>query len=102
MNHAPAPRNDLKEVRTRHRHALASGRPAVILASLADVPPLCEEVANLRLYLAIARLTRANLAAAARATLAATADQEKDPLSYLRDELTAQGILSVRHGERPW
>jgi hypothetical protein len=102
MTHAPAPRNDLKEVRTRHRHALASGGPAVILASLADVPLLCEEIGNLRLYLGIARLTRANLAAAARATLAASADQENDPLYYLRDELAAQGILSARHGERPW
>jgi hypothetical protein len=102
MNHAPAPRNDLKEVCTRHRHALATGRPTVILASLADVPPLCAEVGNLRLYLAIARLTRANLAAAARATLAASAEHEKDPLYYLRDELTAQGILSARHEGRSW
>jgi hypothetical protein len=37
------------------------------------------------------RLDRANLAAAAFATIAAHQDGEPDPLSYLRDELGAQG-----------
>ena len=36
-----------------------------------------------------ARLDRANLRAAMRATLAAHADGEPDPLWYLRDELNA-------------
>ena len=102
MHHAPAPRNDLKEVRARHHHALASGRPSATLAALSDIPPLCDEVRHLRLHLGIARLTRANLAAAARATLAASADHERDPLSYLHDELTAQGWLPTRHPERSW
>jgi hypothetical protein len=38
-----------------------------------------------------ARLDRANLAAAALASIAAQHDGEPDPLSYLRDELRAQG-----------
>jgi hypothetical protein len=102
MQHPTIKRNDLKEVRTRHTRALASGNPATILAALADIPPLCTEISQLRLYLGIARLTRANLAAAARATLAAAADQDKDPLYYLRDELTAQGRLTSTHREMPW
>lgn len=102
MNHPPVTRNELKEVRARHQHALATGSPSAILMALSDIPPLCDEVSRLRLYLGIARLTRANLAAAARAALAAAADQEKDPLYYLRDELAAQGILANRHRERPW
>jgi hypothetical protein len=102
MNHPPITRNDLKEVRARHQHALATGSPSAILTALSDIPTLCEEVSRLRLYLGIARLTRANLAAAARATLTAAADHEKDPLYYLRDELTAQGILTSQHKERPW
>ncbi len=36
-----------------------------------------------------------NLAAAARATLAADHDGEPDPLYYLRDELHAQGLLAA-------
>jgi hypothetical protein len=102
MNHPPVTRNDLKEVRDRHQHALASASPSATLAALSDVPPLCEEISRLRLYLGIARLTRANLAAAARATLTADADHEHEPLYYLRDELTAQGLLSPGHRERPW
>jgi hypothetical protein len=102
MTYAPTPRNNLKEVRARHQHALASGRPSATLAALADIPPLCEEIHQLRLYLGITRLTRANLAAAARATLTASADHERDPLAYLRDELTAQGWLPAGRRERPW
>jgi hypothetical protein len=102
MNHPPITRNALKEVRARHQHALATGSPSAILTALSDIPPLCEEVSRLRLYLGIARLTRANLAAAARATLAAANEHEKDPLYYLRDELTAQGILTIQHQERAW
>src|SRR5436305_1675758 len=39
--------------------------------------------------------------AAARATLTAADDGERDPLYYLRDELTATGHLPAS-GERPW
>ncbi|GAA0264764.1 hypothetical protein [Cryptosporangium japonicum] len=47
-------------------------------------------------YLAALTLLRtryANLIAAARATLAANADGEADPLYYLRDELAAHPTL---------
>jgi hypothetical protein len=102
MTHPNVTRTDLKEVRARHQHALASSSPAATLSALSDIPVLCEEISHLRLLLGIARLTRANLAAAARATLAAAADQEKDPLYYLRDELAAQGRLTSNRREKPW
>jgi hypothetical protein len=43
--------------------------------------------------MAIIRRRYHNLVAAARATLAAVADGEPDPLYYLRDELAATGHL---------
>ena len=55
--------------------------------ALADVPALGASVARLSAELAGARLDRASLLAAIRATLAADADGEADPLAYLRDEL---------------
>ncbi len=93
--------NDLPEVVTRNRIAshladgLAEQMPADIwrslAAALADAPALVAEIAELRAELAGTRLDRANLAAAAFATIAAHRDGEPDPLSYLRDELRAQG-----------
>jgi hypothetical protein len=65
--------------------------------SLSDVPVLVSENTRLRSQLRAARLERANLAAAGRATLAADRDGEADPLSYLRDELAAQGFLIERN-----
>jgi hypothetical protein len=102
MNHSTITRTDLKEVRARHQTALASPTPSATLAALSDIPPLCEEIRHLRLLLGIARLTCANLTAAARATLSAAADNEKDPLYYLRDELTAQGRLTSTHQDMSW
>jgi len=61
--------------------------------SLADVPLLAAEVTRLRAALTTIRIDRANLAAAGRATLEAWRDADPDPLSYLRDELAAQGFL---------
>jgi hypothetical protein len=58
--------------------------------SLSDIPDLTAEITRLDSELSAVRLDRANLAAAGRATLAAYRDRERDPLSYLRDELTAQ------------
>jgi hypothetical protein len=55
--------------------------------ALDDVPALGAIVARLIAELAGARLDRANLQAAMRAALAAHADGETDPLSYLRYEL---------------
>ncbi|GAB3429142.1 hypothetical protein [Flindersiella endophytica] len=50
-----------------------------------------DETNELRAVLALTRLAYANLAAAARATLAAADEGEADPLYYLRDELHAGG-----------
>jgi hypothetical protein len=63
-----------------------------IIHSLSDVPILTTEITRLLTELLDTRMERANLAAAGRATIAAYRDGERDPLSYLRDELTAQGF----------
>jgi hypothetical protein len=101
----PLARPNLQEARNRNhraRHLLTSvsrGTPALaevwqqIELSLSDVPALASETAHLRSDIRAVRLGRANLAAAAQATLAASRDGEPDPLSYLRDELAAQGFL---------
>lgn len=93
--------NDLPEVLTRNRIArhliegLTGQLPADIWHNLAvafaDAPALAAEIAELRTEHADVRLDRANLAAAALATIAAHREGEPDPLSYLRDELRAQG-----------
>ena len=57
--------------------------------ALADVPALGAVIARLAGELADTRMDRANLLAAMRATIAAHADGEPDPLYYLRDELSA-------------
>ncbi|WP_157407500.1 hypothetical protein [Actinomadura atramentaria] len=89
---------DLQEARTRNRTARET------LAHLAEAMPRLM-AAWLRLDLALTaasiliaetgelRRARADLAAAARATLHAHHDAEPDPLYYLRDELRAQGFL---------
>jgi hypothetical protein len=99
---------DLQEITTTNRTArellaeLSIENPTQsaiwqsIETALSDVPALATEVSRLRADLAKARLDRANLAAAARATIAAHAEGEPDPLSYLRDELAAQGFTSDR------
>ena len=60
--------------------------------ALADTPVLTAEIAHLRTQLTDARLDRANLAAAGRATITAYRNGEADPLGYLRDELHGPGI----------
>ena len=65
--------------------------------ALSDIPVLTAEITRLHGDLALLRLHRANLAAAARAALAAWHDGEPDPLSYLRDELAAQGLSADFH-----
>ena len=102
--------DDLPEVATRNRIArqLAEGLSAQypadvwhhLAAAFADVPALSAEITRLRAELADARLDRANLAAAALATIAAHDEGEADPLSYLRDELRAQGYDISRWGRR--
>jgi len=66
--------------------------------ALADNLILCTEVTRLSIELADTRMDRANLLAAIRATIAAHADGEPDPLSYIRDELGARQLLPQPHG----
>jgi hypothetical protein len=96
--------NDLPEVATRNRTArhIVAGFSAAfptladiwryLDTALADSPALSAEITRLHTELTGARLDLANLAAAALATLTAHRDGEADPLSYLRDELHAQGF----------
>jgi hypothetical protein len=100
----PDPRTDLEEITTRNTLArqIITGFSIEIPAlasfwrflstALADTRTLSEE-------LSAVRLDRANLLAAIRATLAACADGEPDPLSYLRDELNAPHAAFDRSGE---
>jgi hypothetical protein len=96
---SPQASTDLEEIATRNdtaRHIVAGFLAATptlaeIWRSLADAlndtPALSAEVTRLSGELRHARLDRANLLAAVRATIAAHHDGEPDPLSYLRDEL---------------
>ena len=92
---------DLQEVANRNnaaRHIIAGFSTAMptladiwrhLESALNDTPALSAEITRLTVELRDARLDRANLLAAARATLSASLDGQSDPLSYLRDELTA-------------
>jgi hypothetical protein len=96
---------NLQEVSTRNdqaRHIVvgfASAMPWLpeiweyLHGALDDVPALTAEVSRLSADLRDTRLDRANLRAAMRATLAAHADGEPDPMGYLRDELDAPETL---------
>jgi hypothetical protein len=64
-----------------------AGAWRLIDAALADLPAALTELGRNRAELEAVRLDRANLLAAIRATLAADADGDADPLGYLRDEL---------------
>ena len=57
--------------------------------ALDDTLALAAEITRLSAELGRTRLDRANLRAAMRATLAAYADGEPDPMWYLRDALNA-------------
>jgi hypothetical protein len=59
----------------------------LIDTALADLPAVLADLGRARAELEAVRLDRANLLAAIRATLAADAESEPDPLRYLRDEL---------------
>jgi hypothetical protein len=59
----------------------------LIDTALADLPAVLADLGRARAELEAVRLDRANLLAAIRATLAANAEGECDPLGYLRDEL---------------
>ncbi len=109
-------RTDMQaHARCRHRRATAAlthspitrawcrtptGRTTV--DSLADVPLLCDEIGRLDAAISRTRRRHQDLTAAARATLAADADGERDPLYYLRDELEAAGHSAPDRGAEPW
>ena len=59
----------------------------LIDTALTDLPAVLADLGRARAELEAVRLDRANLLAAIRATLAADAEGEPDPLSYLCDEL---------------
>jgi hypothetical protein len=63
----------------------------LIDTALADLPAALAELGRARAELEAVRLDRANLLAAIRATLAADADGDPDPLGYLHDELGSTG-----------
>ncbi len=74
----------------------AAGRAT--MTALGDLPPLCERIDRLD----STRRRHQDLEAAARATLAAHAEGEADPLYYLRDELEAAGQLLPEDGVQRW
>ena len=97
----PNPEIDLHQINARNdqaRHIVAGCALAVqtladmwqaVDDALSDAVLLSALVTRLSADLDRARLDQANLRAAMRATLAAHADGEPDPLWYLRDELDA-------------
>ena len=109
-NPRPYYRIDLAEIAARNqaaRHMIAGFSAEMpVLAdfwrhldtALADNLTLSAELAQLTAELAATRMDRANLLAAIRATLAAHADDETDPVYYLRDELNARQISAQGHG----
>jgi hypothetical protein len=62
---------------------------------LNDTSALSTEITRLSTELHDTRLDQANLLAAIRATLAADAEGEPDPLAYLRDELDSPETASA-------
>ena len=64
-----------------------AGAWRLIDTALADLPVVLADLGRAQAELEAVRLDRANLLAAIRATLAADAEDEPDPLGYLRDEL---------------
>jgi len=107
---APEPHINLDLVYARNDHArriiaaCMAAMPAVAVMweqvdhALADAPAMCAVIARLTAELAATRMDRANLLAAMRATIAAHADGDPDPLWYLRDELAARQATSQRDG----
>ena len=67
----------------------------LIDTALADLPAILADLGRARAELEAVRLDRANLLAAIRATLAADAEGECDPLGYLRDELDSTATLAA-------
>ena len=109
-NQRPHSRTDIEEIAARNqtaRHMIAgfaAEMPALadfwrhLDTALAGNLALSAEVTRLNTELAATRLDTANLLAAIRATLAAHAEGEANPLYYLRDELNARQAPPGRHG----
>jgi hypothetical protein len=94
LNNAPRLRIDLDEILGTIARELARVRicdqcQQSVPSLINDLAHLVAELTRLAGELDQARLDRANLRAAMRATLAADAEGEQDPLWYLRDELNA-------------
>jgi len=99
---------NLLEVNGRAEHArhiiagFSRAEPALaelwghVYDALSDIPVLTSEIAGLRERLTAIRVERANLAAACRITIVAYHNGDLDPLSYVRDELQAQGFAADR------
>jgi hypothetical protein len=97
---------DLAEIQSRNDAArrilagFANDMPALyeiwryLVAALDDTVALSAEITRLTAEVQTARLDRANLLAAARATIAAERDGEADPIWYVRDELDAHETRS--------
>ena len=106
----PYNRTGIEEIAARNetaRHMIAgfaAEMPALadfwrnLDTALAGNLALAAELTRQIAELTAANLDRANLLAAIRATLAAHADGEADPLYYLSDELSAHQASSQRHG----
>ena len=100
-NAVPPVNINLREVSERNdnaRHIVAgcaSAMPTLadmwryVQEALNDAVALSAEITRLSAEVEHSRFDRANLRAAMRASLAAHADGEADPLWYLRDELDA-------------
>lgn len=106
-NTHPEPIIDLQQISTRNTHArhivagCASALPTLagmwheLDDALTDAATLAAQLTRLSADLERTRLEAANLRAAMRATLAAYAEGEQDPLWYLRDELNAPQTASA-------
>ena len=106
-NTHPEPITDLQQISTRNanaRHIVAGCASALpTLAgmwhelddALTDAATLAAQLTRLSADLERTRLEAANLRAAMRATLAAYAEGEQDPLWYLRDELNVPQASSA-------
>jgi len=91
--HIPRPTVDREAILTHLRAAQHRRTPVAIWTVIADIPVMLAEIHRLYALLSRARWDFADMLAAARATLDADRDGEADPLSYLRDEVSAH---------RPW
>jgi len=106
-NTHPEPITDLQQISIRNTHArhiiagCASALPTLagiwheLDDALTDAATLAAQITRLSADLERTRLEAANLRAAMRATLAAHAEGEHDPLWYLQDELNTSESASA-------